>query len=261
MSIPRERLLRLMDLNMWEMIREIARNGRDTEIFEIPNLTMVGHPDGAFFNNVVCVRGPFDVDELLELIGTFYMEREWEFSLALREHADQELEAALLERGFVVPVHEPGMVLHYDTGTTTAPPELDVRAVTDDRGRRDYLDVTADAYDTYDQERVYTADIFADLESVCSPTVQGFVGYVGERPVAAAALYLTHGVAGVGWVGTVGDQRGRGYAEALTWAVAREGFRRGAELVNLQASPMGAPVYERMGFSRETAYHLVIKEG
>ena len=55
-TMPRHRLLRLMDLNMWEMVREIARNGRDTEIFEMPNLTMVWHPDGAFFNNVVLTR-------------------------------------------------------------------------------------------------------------------------------------------------------------------------------------------------------------
>src|SRR4051794_6187288 len=122
--MPRDRLLRLMDLNMWEMVREIARNGRDTEIFEVPNLTMVGHPDGAFFNNMVLPRGPLDADELLELIGSFYLEREWEFSVALREHADQELEAALVARGFTVPVHEPGMVLDALPDGVAPPPEL-----------------------------------------------------------------------------------------------------------------------------------------
>jgi hypothetical protein len=46
--------------------------------------------------------------------------------------------------------------------------------------------------------------------------------------VAAAAVYLTHGVAGIGWVGTLSAHRGHRYAEAVTWAAVREGFRRGA---------------------------------
>src|SRR4051812_9040433 len=170
-TMPRDRVLRLMDLNMWEMVRDIARNCRDTEIFEMPNLLMVGHPDGAFFNNLVCPRGPFDPDELLELIGSFYLEREWEFAVALREHADQELEAALVARGFHVPVHEPGMVLDALPGGAATPSELQIHPVFDDAGRRDYLEVTAEAYETYDQERVYSDDVFASLESVCSPTV------------------------------------------------------------------------------------------
>ena len=79
----------------------------------------------------------------------------------------------------------------------------------------------------------------------------------GEGPHrAAAAVYVTHGVAGIGWVGTVPDHRGKGYGEAVTWATIQEGFRRGAAIANLQASSMGRPIYERMGFITATEYRV-----
>jgi hypothetical protein len=93
---------------------------------------------------------------------------------------------------------------------------------------------------------------------VYAPHVQGFVGYVERKPVAAAAVYLTHGVAGIGWVGTLSTHRGHRYAEAVTWAAVREGFRRGAAFANLQASPMGRAVYERMGFITPTEYRVFV---
>ena len=143
-------------------------------------------------------------------------------------------------------------------GTRCEPPGLQVRRVRDDQGRRDYLEVTAEAYATFQQPREMTEETFAALESLRAPHIQGFVGYLDGAPVAAAALYLTHGVAGIGWVGTVSAHRGHRYAEAVTWAAVREGFKRGAIFANLQASPLGRPVYERMGFITPTRYHVLV---
>jgi hypothetical protein len=152
----------------------------------------------------------------------------------------------------------PAMALLGDPGTRCEPPGLEIRPTVDDQGRRDYLEITAEAYSTYQQPREMTEDAFAALESVYAPHLQGFVGYVEGKPVAAAAVYLTHGVAGIGWVGTLSAHRGHRYAEAVTWAAVREGFRRGAAFANLQASPMGRAVYERMGFITPSEYCVLI---
>jgi GNAT superfamily N-acetyltransferase len=65
---------------------------------------------------------------------------------------------------------------------------------------------------------------------------------------------MAHGVGGIGWVGTLPEEFGRGYGRAVTEAVIAEGFRRGACFMNLQASPMGEPMYRRMGFTTPTHY-------
>lgn len=47
---------------------------------------------------------------------------------------------------------------------------------------------------------------------------------------------------------TIPEARGKGYGEALSAAAAEDGFSRGCTVSSLQASPMGFPVYHRMGY-------------
>jgi ketosteroid isomerase-like protein len=254
----RDRLLRLVDLNTWEMYREIARVARGSIVLETPEATLVSRPHGTPWHNMVMVRAPLDVDALLETIRGFYGDGR-PFSIWTRSHADGALEAALRARGFTELVAMPDMVLRGDPGIRCEPPGLAIRPVRTDGDRRDFIAVATRAYATYGVAPALCEDGFATLESLCAPHVQGFVGRVDGRPVAAAAVYLTHGVAGINWVGTVPEQGRRRYGEAVAWAAVREGFRRGAAFASLQPTAMGRPVYERMGFETVAAYPVLVK--
>jgi GNAT superfamily N-acetyltransferase len=61
-------------------------------------------------------------------------------------------------------------------------------------------------------------------------------------------LVATGSVAGIYWVATLDEQRGRGYGAALTWAAVAGGRELGCRIASLQASRLGRPVYSRMGF-------------
>jgi len=249
-------LLRRMDLNMWAMYADFARVVPGGEVWEPAGLTLVRHPRGNFFTNAVMVREAVELPAVALAAREFYGRHGAPHAVWTRDHADRRLADALAAQGFHEAFSLPGMVLLGDRGTAPRPPELAIRPVIDDAGRRDYLEVTAEAYAVYGQQRETAEDAFASLESVCAPHVQGFVGYVEGRPVAAALAYVSHGVAGIGWVGVVSNARGKGYAAAVTWAAVREGFRRGGAFANLQASPMGRPVYETMGFATPTHYRV-----
>lgn len=67
-------------------------------------------------------------------------------------------------------------------------------------------------------------------------------------PVAAAALFVGAGVAGIYNVCTVPEARGRGIGGAVTGAAIDEAVSRGLRLAVLGASEMGYPVYRRLGF-------------
>jgi hypothetical protein len=253
-------LLRVMDLNMWEMFREICRVARGGEVLDTPHATFCGAPSGTTFHNSVMVRTPVSADVILDEAADFHGRRGRAFSVWLRAHADGALEEELVARGFRQFLAMPGMALLADPGTRCEPDGLEIRPAVDDAGRRAFLEVTAESYAVYGQRRATTEDAFVALESVCAPHVQGFVGWLGDEPVAAAAVYVTHGVAGIGWVGTMTAHRGRRYAEAVTWAAVRHGLAHGARIANLQASPMGRPVYKRMGFVTPTEYRLLARE-
>ena len=76
-----------------------------------------------------------------------------------------------------------------------------------------------------------------------------FVGYLEGEPVATSSLITAAGAAGVYNVATVEHARGRGIGAAMTLFAVAEGARRGCEVASLQASTMGRPIYERLGFA------------
>src|SRR6266849_4256286 len=102
------------------------------------------------------------------------------------------------------------------------PPGATIRPVTDDAGRRDYARIMTRAFALYGAPEASTAEHFASLAGVTGPMTQAYLAY----------------------------QEGR----AVTSAVIAEGLGRGARFMSLQASPMGEPMYRRMGFTTPTHY-------
>jgi ketosteroid isomerase-like protein len=252
----REALLRRMDLNMWEMFREGSRLSRGTDVLDVHGLTVIRSPRGSFFHNSVMVREPVVLRDVLTLVRETHGARGLPFSIWTRAHADAALEKELAAAGFRAEIVMPAMALLGDPGTVPATPGLDVRPVVNDGLRRDFARVTTETFGQLGTPPEVVEEAFASLAALRAPHIQGFVGYAEDAPVTAAAVYVSHGVAGIGWVGTVAEVRGRHYAEAVTWAAVREGFRRGAAFATLQASKMGRPVYERMGFVTPSEYRV-----
>jgi ribosomal protein S18 acetylase RimI-like enzyme len=78
--------------------------------------------------------------------------------------------------------------------------------------------------------------------------LRNWVASLDGVAVAAAALFVGAGIAGVYNVCTVPEARGRGIAGAVTAAALDEAASRGLRLAALGSSDMGYPVYRRLGF-------------
>ena len=255
-------LLRLMDLNMQEMYREMVRWTPGGFVVERGGLVMVGAPHGTVVTNMAIVARWTDAETVVRETERVYGRSGLPFSVHTRAHVDTELEAALATSGFHEIATTPGMVLQPGAGTAAGVPrELTVRPVEDDADRAAYGEVMSQAYAVYGTPEESTHAFFERMESLRGPTTRAFLGWRDDVAVSGAALYLSHGLGGVGWVGTRPSAFGRGYGAALTWRVIEEGRRLGVELFNLQASPMGAPVYRRMGFETPTFYRMFIRVG
>jgi GNAT superfamily N-acetyltransferase len=86
------------------------------------------------------------------------------------------------------------------------------------------------------------------------PEIEMFIGYSEAKPVCTSMLFQTGAIAGIYWVSTLPEYRKRGFGEAITLKAVIAGKDRGCTLANLQASAMGKPVYERMGFDNPYDY-------
>ena len=76
----------------------------------------------------------------------------------------------------------------------------------------------------------------------------------GEQPLGVACGFGTGDVGGVYYVATPEEHRGQGAAALATTYVTNTLFDSGATSVVLQASAMGFPVYERLGFAVYDSY-------
>ncbi|HET7109000.1 MAG TPA: GNAT family N-acetyltransferase [Candidatus Acidoferrum sp.] len=77
----------------------------------------------------------------------------------------------------------------------------------------------------------------------------GFLLYEDGKAVAGGAASFVESVSYIGWMATLPEKRGRGYAEALLrHADAFLRHRYSVKETVLHATEMGRPVYARMGF-------------
>jgi ribosomal protein S18 acetylase RimI-like enzyme len=78
--------------------------------------------------------------------------------------------------------------------------------------------------------------------------LRNWIASLDGTPVAAAALFVGAGVAGVYNVCTVPEARGRGIGRAVTTAALDAASVDGLPIAVLGSSEMGYPVYRRLGF-------------
>ena len=92
------------------------------------------------------------------------------------------------------------------------------------------------------------AELLRDAEVEC------YLGLVDGEPVASSTLAHGGRVAGVYNVATLPEARRKGFGEAMTWHAISRGAACGCDMAALQASEMGRPIYERMGFRLVSPY-------
>ena len=88
------------------------------------------------------------------------------------------------------------------------------------------------------------------------PGFSFYLAYRRGEPTATATLVVSHGIAGIVYVGTIPSARGQGLARVAVWAAIAAGRTEGCRISALWASPMGRPMYEKMGFRPVTEYRI-----
>ena len=237
-------------LSNLEYFRELSRRSGGTVLDE-GGVTCYASPHPMAF----LVNGAFRTDpavppaDVLERAHEFFGRIDRAFHVMALSGRDDDLVAAAAEAGYAIEEGgDPVQVLTTGPVTGFDVPDVNFRAVTDVAGVHDYTSVCVDAHSVYGFPDDLFPTIFARPAAMLAPHLYPVVGYDGDRPVATATAFLSHGVTCIGWVAVVPDQHRRGLGAAVTAHVTNLGLELGGRAAVLMASPMGAPVYRRMGF-------------
>jgi hypothetical protein len=207
-------------------------------------------------------NGAFRLDDglaaadLVERADAFFAGLRRGYSIKVRDDgSDADIETACESAGLVAfgePV--PQMVCRQRLDDPDLPEGIELRPVTTAEGLADFVHVNTDAYSTYGMPSDVLSDWFDRPDGVLSSEGTFIVvAYRNATPLATALCYLDHGVAGLQWVGTVAEARHLRLADAVTRWATNTAYDHGAASCSLQASPMGEPLYRKLGY--ETRYH------
>jgi ribosomal protein S18 acetylase RimI-like enzyme len=214
--------------------------------------------DYAAFNSAIVPEGlapPALLESIAEAIRYFgSAKRSWSCWMCddlLPDEARLAVSSLLWKHGMRLQAEHQGMAADAIRPPRRAPPELDMRPLDRAEARADFAYVCAQVFavpgwvarTTYGGERFW------------SGALRGWVGYSRGRAVTISASAVVDSCVGVYSVGTLPEQRNRGFGEAAmrhAIAEARRSAPAASGQVVLQSTPAGISLYRGMGFANAT---------
>ena len=172
------------------------------------------------------------------------------FIITLRPGSDARFRPMLAELGLQAMdagAWLPGMALS-PIGSATRPAvttsEVEIHAATDGAGVRDHVVAGAAGFEM----PIEWLEAVMNERMLDQPDATVYVGYLDGTPVVTGLGVRTGRTIGVYNIATVPAARRRGFGALMTQRVVDDGAAAGCDVAVLQASDMGRPIYERMGF-------------
>ena len=263
-ALDDDALAALGHLNYVEFSRELTRQGGAAGVLrEEGGLLLHASPSPfpVMFNGVWRLDPRVPGADVITRADSFFGTIDRGYSIAVRDDVaeDADLVVAAEAASLVAVLHSPEMVCRHRLDDRPLPPRTTLQWVNDHRTFADFVAVSDQAYSSVGLPVGTVTAAITDAEQVMVPHVHAVVAYLDDQAVAAAQVMLSHSIAGVYWVGTTEAARGSGLGEAVTRAVTNRAFADGARAVTLQASPMGAPIYLRMGYEEIYDYSTFVR--
>ena len=177
-------------------------------------------------------------------------------TLWTRQHGDEDLDDAAARAGFADLGTSPEMVIEDPIHVVWPGPPAgtETRLIRDAAGLSRLIEVNGAAFADLEADPAVWQAAYPDLSSITGDDVVGVLAATADGIGGAGVGYLHGGVGELIHVGTHPAFRRKGIATAVTLALSQELCRRGADLLSLQATPFGEPVYRRLGFREIGSY-------
>jgi GNAT superfamily N-acetyltransferase len=236
--------------NSVESYRVFARTTPGGRIEEQDELVLADSLAADSMGNVAIVTAvPQDPVRTIEKAKAFFSPNRRPWILFAFPQASRSLERAAADHGLRDEGRFLGLLLDPIPVDMPSPPDgVEVRRVD-----------TVEALQTFERtaSRAYEVESGPVYERwLTYPGFSFHLAYFRGKPVATATLVASHGIAGIVYVGCVPESRGHGCARAAVWSAIQNGRVLGLRMSALWATPMGRPMYERMGFRPVTEYRI-----
>ena len=220
--------------------RLITAGAADSRLIERDGLVacvVPSAPERSFFNSVVYVSPGDVLNALDELAVTFESEGVHAWTVWVPEH-DRDVAVVLGRRGHILDADPAAMALELDRFEGQPTPAVAI----------DFDPDIADIARMNDVAYGFDGDFVRALGGLPGSTVHRYAAVLDGRPAAGMMTLDVNGDCLIAFVATLPEARGRGLASALMTRSLLDARERGCTTSSLQATKMGQPIYERLGF-------------
>ena len=226
------------------------------ELQEAPDITLITSKEIRLWNIVTRTQlAPASVVATIEAVTSRFSSLDLPLIWHILPSTQPSNLADYLEAyDFLLFDEEPHMVIEPANHVLSLPsiPGFTIERITDTASLAQWHQVTVESFFPNTPS---LGQLFLDAYTLLGFDPQGpflhYIGYLNGEPIAASTLLFTEGMAGIYDVCTVPSARGKGFGTAVTLASLLEAQARGYRYVCLQATRMGYPIYERIGFTEQ----------
>jgi ribosomal protein S18 acetylase RimI-like enzyme len=248
-----EKYVHLMDHNYFLSMGLMMSNSMTGEFFDSYSFGIFhsGIPTRDF-NVVFIKRKSSKPAKLCEKWERYFAERELPFRVTITPGLEDSYALTLVDRGYKKMESVPVMSLFNIPHTFGERTDLVIKAVKDLTELGHFQEAGEKGFSLPEG-----SGPFVITEQVLNlPDCDLFIGYCDGRPACTSMLIKTGPVAGIYWVSTIAEYRNHGFGQAITEHAVVSGKNMGCDFACLQASKMGKPVYEKIGF--DNPYHYAV---
>ena len=236
--------------NFVEATREFGRWGRSNQLIEQDGLMCIlgstTYP--VFVNCVIRLDRQIPAVEVITRAKSLFKPYARDFTIYTYGEQDRDLEEQFRSAQLLQLFDTPVMVLDSEVELPNLPASVEIRVAANEKEILDVRCVNSLGFETLEIPREHTEAIFGVPHRLLCPKIITYIAYLDGQPVSTAMAIMTELVAGIYWVSTTPQARGLGLSTICTSLAGNAGFKRGAQVATLQASPMGESVYRRIGY-------------
>lgn len=241
----------LIDHNCLLSIGLLMSNSVLGEFFDSYNLGIVssGVPN-KIYNIVFIKRKASKPERVIQKWEQFFELRGLPFRVVFSPGFEDRYEPLMRERGYKEIEAETTMTLSNLPAVHNKETDLDIKKVVTPEELTHFQETIAEGFDFHSK-----VGPFLITERVHAlPDAELFVGYADGRPAATSMLIRTGDIGGIYWVATLKKYRRHGFAAAMTLHAVLAGRDKGCTVASVQASKVGRPVFEKIGFVNRYNY-------
>jgi ribosomal protein S18 acetylase RimI-like enzyme len=215
----------------------------DDSIFAV-----LSHVSIPFFSGVARTNlDEGDVEATIERLQSIGSPFRWWVTPSTRP---KELASSLRAHGFRHAYDAPGMIADLTTVPLDQPyPHgITIRQLEHANELTHWLDVFMAAFSAPEYQREIWRDAYVRCGFGDAAAWQHFVAFEDGRPLATTSVLVDGDLAGIYFVATLAEARGRGIGSAVTRAAMRYARDAGATRAALQSSEVAVSVYRSLGF-------------